>query len=172
VSLQDISQIENLVDVPENIMAIPDEEAKGIRVLAQFPTAPGRDFPLSIKEVATDADPATQTYQVVLQMPQPEGINVFPGMTATVLIAFPDVEVVVGRILIPAIAVVADTDGKSHVWIVEEKELTVHKREVDVGWLSGSDNIVIQKGLKGGETIVVAGVLKLKEGMKVRVWNP
>ena len=172
VSLEDISHVEILVDVPENVMAIAREEGeRAVSAIAEFPTAPGKQYPLQLKEYATKADPATQTYQVVLQMPQPEGINIFPGMTATVVLSTSGEEAHETPILIPAIAVVADPGGKSYVWVVEPKDMTVHKREVKVGSLTGSENIIIQEGLKGGEKIAVAGVLKLQEGMKVRLWD-
>lgn len=172
VSLEDISHVELLVDVPENVMAVTKERGgEAVSAIAEFPTAPGKQYALQLKEYATKADPATQTYQVVLQMPQPKGLNILPGMTATVVLSASGEETQETPILIPAIAVVADPDGESYVWVVEPKDMTVHKRAVKVGSLTGSENIIIQEGLKGGEKIAVAGVLKLQEGMKVRLWD-
>ena len=170
VSLQDISQVEILVDLPENLMALSKENS-GMKITAEFPTLPGKKFPLTVKEIATDADPATQTYQVVLQMPQPEEIRVLPGMTATVTATLPGEKATEGDILIPAIAVMGDPEGKDYVWVVDPKEMTVRKRDVRVGRIVGSADIKILEGLKGGETIVVAGVTKLQDGMKVRLWE-
>jgi multidrug efflux pump subunit AcrA (membrane-fusion protein) len=42
---------------------------------------------------------------------------------------------------------------------------------VKVGPLTGSEDIVVTEGLKGGETIVTAGITQLREGMKVRPWK-
>ena len=117
------------------------------------------------------ADTATQTYLAVLQMSQPEDLNIFPGMTATVTLALGSSAAPESSILIPAIAVVAKPDGSSFVWEVDPKDMTVHQRDVQVGAILGSENIQIKDGLKGGETIAVAGVLKLQEGMKVRLWE-
>ncbi|MBW2057564.1 MAG: efflux RND transporter periplasmic adaptor subunit [Deltaproteobacteria bacterium] len=172
VSLEDIYRVEILVDVPENVMAMAKEQQKGtVTAVAEFPTAPGKQYPLKLKEYATKADPATQTYQVVFELPQPESINVFPGMTATVVLSPRGEETQETQILIPAGAVLAEPDGKNYVWVVDPENMTVHKQSVKVGSLTGSENIVIQEGLKGGEKIVVAGVLKLQEGMKVRLWD-
>ncbi|MDB4444109.1 efflux RND transporter periplasmic adaptor subunit [bacterium] len=172
LSLEEISQVEILVDVPENLMAGVSGEEKGtISLVAEFPTAPEKKYPLTLKEYATKADPATQTYQVVFQMPQPEGVNVLPGMTATVTADLGEAGQTGTLFIIPAIAVLADPDGKSYVWVVESKDMTVHKRKVDVGRLTGSENIDILGGLNEGEKIVVAGALKLQEGMKVRFWD-
>jgi RND family efflux transporter MFP subunit len=174
VSLQDVSHVELLVDVPENVVAYSRAAGENaIEAVAEFPTAPGKQHALEFKEASTDADPATQTYQVVLQMPQPEGINVLPGMTASVMISASssEGETPEGKILIPAIAVVADPQGKNYVWVVDSNDMTVKKRDVRVGRVTGSENIDVLEGLEGGETIVVAGVLKLKDGMKVRLWD-
>ena len=172
LALEDVTQIEILIDVPENVVAVAkstdDEEIKAV---AQFPTAPGKQYELQLKEYATRADAATQTYQVVLQMPQPEDLNIYPGMTATVTLAAGSSATADSAIIIPAIAVVAKPDGTSFVWEINTDDMTVHQREVKVGSITGSEGIRIVEGLKGGEKIAVAGVLKLQEGMKVRFWE-
>jgi multidrug efflux system membrane fusion protein len=172
VRLEDISQVEILVDVPENVMAIRKATGPGaVKAFAQFPTAPGKPYALTIKEFATKADPATQTYQVVFQMPQPEDINVLPGMTANVSVSLLEQETGERSILIPAIAVMTDPNGADYVWLVDSDHMTVHKKEVKVGRLEGSENIEVLEGLEGGESLVVAGVTKLQEGMKVSLWE-
>ena len=170
VSLQDISQLELLVNIPEHLMA---ELRKGGEhdVIAEFATAPGREFPLKIKEYATEADPQTQTYQMVLEMPAPEGVNILPGMTANVTGRPPkDVEGAVegGAMRIPAVAVFSDETGKSLVWVLNEEAMTVHARNISTGELIGADSMQILNGLEPGERIAVAGVKMLREGMKVR----
>jgi multidrug efflux pump subunit AcrA (membrane-fusion protein) len=75
------------------------------------------------------------------------------------------------RISVPALAVIGDAEGNGFVWIVDENEMTVHKRAVEVGPMTGSENIVILDGLASGDVIVVAGLTKLQDGMKVRLWE-
>jgi multidrug efflux pump subunit AcrA (membrane-fusion protein) len=104
-------------------------------------------------------------------MPQPEDINVLPGMTATVMIAISNKEAETKSIFIPAIAVMTDTKGTNYVWLVDSANMTVHKKEVKVGRLAGSENIDVLEGLEGGENLVVAGVRQLREGMKVSLWK-
>ena len=173
LSLQDISDVEILVDVPENVVAIAQAEGvDNVKLSVEFPTSPGNQYDLSVKEFATTADPATQTFQAVLEMPQPEGVNILPGMTGTVTISgLTYRSTLENMVLIPAIAVVADPQGNNHVWVVDEEQMTVNKRDVKMGSLTGSENVKILEGLEGGETIVVAGVLKLKDGLKVRLWD-
>ena len=171
--LEDVSQVEILVDIPENLMAVSREKVdESVKIIAEFPAAPGKQYPLKVKEYATKADPATQTYQVVLQMPQPEDINVLPGMTATVSISVPEQESTAERaIFIPAIAVMTDPDGNNYVWVVDSASMTVNKKDVKVGRLAGSENINVLEGLEGGEKLVVAGVKALQEGMRVSFWE-
>jgi RND family efflux transporter MFP subunit len=170
VSLQDISQVEVLVNVPENIIVRVERRKGGKSALAHatFAMAPGQQFPLTLKEYATEADSQTQTYQVTLLMDQPTGINVLPGMTATVVGSRSTEESNQGDITVPAIAVFSDYDGDSSVWVFQTDTQTVHQRKVKTGELSGSDSIKIVSGLELGEQIAVTGVNSLQEGMKVK----
>jgi len=167
MSLDDISSLEILVDVPEIVMASV-RKGGSAGAVAEFAAAPGRQFPLTIKEYTTRADPRTQTYQVTFQMPRPKGINILPGMTATVL-GSPPVEKKGGdRFVVPALAVFADEAGVSHVWVVDKETMKVQKRKVKTGELTGTDSIQILEGLESGERIAVTGVAQLREGMQVR----
>ncbi len=165
-SLDDITSIEVLVDVPELVVARLKKGGSG-RIVAEFPAAPGRHYQLKVKEFATRADPKTQTYQVVLEMPQPEDIRVLPGMTATVTGTTSAEETNQEMLVVPAIAVTADASGKPCVWIVDKETMKVQPRAVKTGDLTGTESIVIVEGLKPGETIAVSGVSRLREGMQV-----
>ncbi len=171
VSLQDISRIEILVNVPELQMAALKKGKEQGRVYATFESIAGKKFTLTMKEFSTQADPATQTYQVVFVMDQPKEASILPGMTA--MVTAETTKGVSGKkvILIPAIAVMEGSGKQPFIWIFDEKTSTVHKQPVKVGRLQGSENIFIEEGLKGGESIVVAGLTQLEEGMKVRPWE-
>ena len=170
VFLQDLSKIEVLVDAPETVMATLRRGEK-IEATATFAAAPDKKFPLELKEYSTEADPQTQTYQVVLVMDRPEGINLLPGMTATVSGQQATTLDSASRILIPAIAVLEDPQEKAFVWVLKKEDMTVHKTAVAVGEITGADDILVIDGLSGGEQIVTSGVTKLSEGMKVRIWE-
>jgi multidrug efflux pump subunit AcrA (membrane-fusion protein) len=101
-------------------------------------------------------------------MKQPDGITVLPGMTASVAGTTGPVQEEITAIIIPAMAVFADETGNSNVWVVNRDSMTVHKRQVTPGPLSGSSDIVIGSGLEPGETITVTGVMHLRENMKIR----
>jgi multidrug efflux system membrane fusion protein len=166
ISLDDISAVEILVDVPEIIVASVRKGAPG-NAVAEFASAPGRQYPLTVKEFATRADPKTQTYQVVLQMPQPDDINVLPGMTATVTGSPRRQEKTRETFVVPAVALVSDASGSAHVWVVDKEAMTVKKRPVKTGNLTGTDSIEILEGIKSGEIVAISGVSRLREGMQV-----
>lgn len=171
VNLQDISRIEVLVDVPELFIA-EIRESRTRKIMARFESIPGKEFPLETKEYSTEADPATQTYQVVLVMDQPREANILPGMTATVTATSRGLE---GKartdILVPALAVLDAPGNHPYVWVLDPEAGVVHRKEVKIKSLEGSGSIRILDGINPGETIVVAGVTKLEEGMKVRPWE-
>ncbi|MGI9537144.1 MAG: efflux RND transporter periplasmic adaptor subunit [Desulfocapsaceae bacterium] len=169
--LQLIDKLEILIDVPELMMA-QFRQGGEAEITAEFDSAPGNLYELTIKEFSTDADPATQTYQVVLAMDQPEEVNIFPGMTAKVTATTSDLPISgTTSIIIPAIAVLNDADGSEYVWIYSQDSKSVTKAKVSIGPLEGSTNILVSEGLKGGDTIVVTGGSKLREGMQVRPWE-
>ncbi len=166
--LQDISHLEIIINVPELIMAALKGRSAD-RVSVSFQAIPGKEFPITIKEYSTEADPATQTYEVVFEMNKPEGAAILPGMTATVTASFRNPEGF--EIIVPALAVLDAPGNRPYLWVFDKNAGVVHKRFVKVGSLKDSCCIKVTDGLKPGEIIVIAGVTKLKEGMKVRPWE-
>ena len=165
LSLVDVDAVDIQLDVPE--VAVARFRGDLGRLAARFDTAPGREFELTVKEVAAQADPATQTFRVTLTMPQPEGLNLLPGMTATAVHYLPEGQA--GEdIVIPAVAVFADESGASHVWVVDQAANTVHRRPVTTGALRGTDEIAVVDGLEPGEMVAVSAVAQLREGMAIR----
>ena len=170
VSLQDVSSVEVHIQVPESIVAVARQS--GFTANAEFSVAPGKQYALRLKEFATAADPKTQTYKTTLIMPQPEGINILPGMTANVVVMRSAGIDSSEFIIIPAAAVFSDEAGSAHVWVFNAETREVQRRKITTGELTGTDNIRVTDGLKAGETIAVAGVTRLREGMKVRPMDP
>jgi RND family efflux transporter MFP subunit len=167
VSLDDISHVEILVDVPETAVFRSRPRGSHLQIFAEFAAAPGKRFPLTLKEFATRADPVTQTYRVTLQMTRPEDMMILPGMTAIVVGVSAREEERAGFI-IPAIAVFADEAGESHVWVVDSDTMTVSKRKVTTGEITGTESVQILDGLDPGERIAVSAITQLQEGIKVR----
>jgi multidrug efflux system membrane fusion protein len=166
-SLQDLSGLDILIDVPEMLMARGTRDTH-VEAYATFAAAREREFPLTLKEFTTEADPLTQTYRITFRMDPPSDLVILPGMTTTVFVRRVLDEAPEGQIQVPALAVVSDGAGQAFVWVVDTDAMTVHKRPVTTGEPTGTEEIVIREGLKPGETLAVSAVSRLTEGLKVR----
>jgi RND family efflux transporter MFP subunit len=171
--LQDESVMEVVVDIPERDLAgsrsnrEPDIAAwnKKAKPMVELSATPGRQFPVALSELATAADPNTRTFRATFTMEKPEGIGILSGMTAKlVLTGLLTTEA--DDQLVPARAVVADAQDEPFVWLVDEASMSVSKRPVTVGKVTG-DRLVITGGLEGGEAIAMSGVHLLTEGRVV-----
>jgi len=71
-------------------------------------------------------------------------------------------------VLPPSATFSEEGDNQTWVWIVDEQNTTVSKREVTIGELT-DHGVKVLSGLNPGDRIVTAGVHYLKEGLKVRI---
>ena len=174
LAMHDTSLLEVKVDLPESVILQMRPSGTGrvdpgrVPVTAEFNNRPGRKFDLTLREVATRADPKTQTFEVTFTMPAPDDFRVLPGMTATVTADLRKVATSEPVVYLPATAVTADESLKPFVWVVDEQTMTVHRQPVKVRRLRGW-SIEIKGGLEPGNRVVTAGVGQLAEGMKVRL---
>ena len=169
--LQDESLMEVVVDVPERDLAGGrgdldlEKWTATAKPMVQLSALPGLEFPVRLTELATAADPSTRTFRATFTMKKPEGVSVLAGMTAKLVLTglettAPD------DFLLPVGAVVADSQAKPYVWLVDEESMTVARRHVEAGPVTG-ERIVIKEGLEGGQAIAMSGVHLLTEGMQV-----
>ena len=166
LSLQDVQRLEVVVDIPQQFVA---RQKGGVRarLFARFATLPGREFPLTVKEYATEADPKTGTYRYVTVLAAPTGANILPGMTATVVARQTDpARTGHAPFVVPIPAVFAEADFEPRVWVVDAAR-RVHARPVRLGRLTGEADIEIAAGLEPGETIAVEAAYRLREGMEI-----
>jgi RND family efflux transporter MFP subunit len=177
VRLQDITTLEVIINIPERDIVnaptiVTDKAAKAkITAHARFDTLPGKEFTLKLKEFETQADPKTQSFLVKFIMPNPEDINIAPGMTASVEIPSALLgETPESSLSVPASAIYFDPEGKRYVWVIDPSTMTVHRRRVVTGELNGK-NIRIIDGLQRGEKIAATGVHHLNEGDTVRPYE-
>jgi RND family efflux transporter MFP subunit len=174
--LQDESMMEVVVDVPERDLAGAKARRNSdfdlarwnaeAKPMVELSALPGRQFPVKLSELATAADPNTRTFRATFTMEKPKGVGVLSGMTAKLVLTgllttAPD------DFLVPAAAVVADSQDEPFVWLVDEESMSVSKRPVTVGKITGGDRIVVTEGLEGGEAIAMTGVHLLSEGRVV-----
>jgi RND family efflux transporter MFP subunit len=166
-SLEDVSALKIIIDVPENLMVLlkrtPDAKRK---LSASFTKIKGVDFPLSYVESTTKADATTKTFKVTLKMDAPADYNILPGMTATVTAEVLQSELSNNApVVLPVSAVIANNEKQASVWVVNEDTMTVSPKNVTPGLVIGDSMQVT--GLNAGERVVTAGAAFLREGMKV-----
>jgi multidrug efflux system membrane fusion protein len=117
--------------------------------------------------VTTDnqIDVATGTVRLKATFPNKEG-KLFPNQFVNVRMV---VDVRRGVVLVPTAAVQGGNQGPV-VYVVRD-DSTVALRQVKLGPAEGM-NTVIESGLQAGERVIVDGVDRIREGVKVEVTQP
>ncbi|SDF47657.1 efflux RND transporter periplasmic adaptor subunit [Sporomusa acidovorans] len=148
------------ISVPENRI---EELRKATQLTVSFWALPNIKTKGSVREIAPMADPTTRTYKVRISLlnPPPE---IKLGMTAAVNVVSASGQKAEGT-LIP-LSAIYQTNDTSNVWIVTDN--IIHLRAVQIGGF-GNAKVQVLAGLNPGDTIVTAGVHKLREGQTVRI---
>ena len=166
--LQDVEQtLDVLVNVPENdVVFRPDRAPDELRDQAtlELTSYPGQRIPLRFKEFSTEADPITRTFELTLSFDPPDTLRIMPGMTAKVFAVPRGTR---DGFLLPANALVSSEGGEPFVWVIDRSDMTVSRRAVEIGSLSGSEAQVVG-GLNIGDVIAVSAAQNLRDGMEVR----
>lgn len=121
-----------------------------------------------VREISPMADPVTKTYRVRVSVPNPPaGLQL--GMTASVKCSEAPVpeKALASNVALLPISAIYQTGSAPQVWVVDENDRTISLKTVSVE--NFGDNQVKVSGLKAGDIVVVAGVHKLREGIKVRL---
>jgi multidrug efflux system membrane fusion protein len=157
--LAQMGEIDVVVNVPENqLQAIQQAQAVQVSVWAN----PGKIYAGKVREVSPIADPVTRTYTAKIALTQAND-EVRLGMTATV--KFRGEQNTAAYIPLSAIY---RKNNQTAVWVVDARTHEVALVPV-VAKAFSANEVAIEGGLHGGETIVTAGVHKLFSGQKVRV---
>ncbi|MEL7113334.1 MAG: efflux RND transporter periplasmic adaptor subunit, partial [Pseudomonadota bacterium] len=112
-------------------------------------------------------------YEVSFSFTPPEGLLTLPGMTASVdtTLDFSGASDLLPQgVAVPLTAILAEGD-QTYVWIVDSESFKIRKQRVVVG-SEGAENVTVTDGLRGGETVIAAGVTFFNDGMTVRPWQP
>lgn len=158
VSVANTDDKEIVISLPEGkVDAMREAENVTVRMWAN----PAQAIPGVIREVSPVADPATRTYSVRVSIPD-AGSDIKLGMTARVQFASKSAT---PQMRLPLTALF-NAKSSSAVWVVEQG--AVRMALVKVGGASGND-VIIASGIKPGQTVVTAGVNKLKSGQKVKI---
>jgi membrane fusion protein (multidrug efflux system) len=124
--------------------------------------ADGTGYPERGQVVSIDrgVDPTTGTLQIEAAFPNPDGV-LRPGLFARVRAA---TEQRRGAVLVPQRAV-REIQGRYQVFALAADD-TVEIRAVETGPRVGGDWI-IEQGVKAGDRLILAGIQRLRAGMKV-----
>lgn len=164
VKLLDLSKLQVVMSVPENLMATVTPEAV-VRSWVEFSFAPAREFPMTFSENRGEADSLAQTYEVSFLIDNPADLNILPGMTATAKVEMRSASD--GAILVPASSVVPMPDGSLSVWVFNPTDNSVSRRQIQTAAPTNA-GVPVLGGLNVGEQIVIAGASQLQPGMQVR----
>lgn len=165
LSLLDFSEVQVHTSLPESLVIRRSEFGE---VTCTLDAYPGRHLKAAVKEVGRHTDSANQGYPLTVVLKETDGLNISPGMAATVSITLEDAGSDRMVFELPRSALFAVTEGRSSVWEIDPEEKIVQKREVETSPATG--NLVrITSGLDAGARIVTSGARFLREGQKVRL---
>ncbi len=168
VTMADLTTLEVEVDVNEAYIA---RISNGLGARITLDAYPDTSFNGKVRQVVPTADRQRATVQVKVSITDRDA-RILPEMGAKVDFLQSD-QAVSGAPQLAARAIVrVPTDavreegGKSVVWIVRDQKLT--RREIEAGPVSAGFREV-RSGLSGGEQLLVGGVEKPTEGMRVTI---
>lgn len=157
-TISDISTIKLDFPVPETALAALKP---GLTIEAKSAAWPDQPFRGQIANVDPVIDPNTRAVMVRARLPNGDG-KLKPGMLLTVSI---ETAPRLG-LSVPELAVVGEGDAR-FVYTVDAKG-NARRTPVRTGLRTGG-RVEILEGLKAGQQVVTEGVVKLSDGMKVRL---
>ncbi|MDO6687818.1 MULTISPECIES: efflux RND transporter periplasmic adaptor subunit [unclassified Agarivorans] len=165
LSLQTESTIDVNFQLPERLISIFQEARRNGQLAPELAVQfQGRQdwYVASLKELSTVADPSTGSYTIVLTLPIPNELNIFPGMTT--LVQIESSTQLIGKDLVAPAGSLVEDAGQSFVftWNPETKIVTKTRVTIDKGNIS--------TGLNDGDWLVVAGAQELVDGQAAIQW--
>lgn len=164
-------------DKLEVAFTLPETDVRLTRVpmtvKVEFDTYKGTWFAAEVKEFV-DASPDGSGIPVKLKITDPrfsrDIYNIYPGFSCKVVLSIE--HDVANSYIVPLSAVFKDLKtNEVSVWLYEAATNTVKRQKVETEQLLGTDSVMIKKGLKDDDVIVVAGVSYITEGQKVNALN-
>lgn len=157
-TLDDISIIKLDFTVPETFLGAV---APGARVLARTASYPEREFSGQVRTVGSRVDPVTRAIQVRAHVPNDDQA-LRPGMLLTVRVVMAE------RVaLVVAENSVFQIQDRHYVYVVGP-DLVARERQIEAG--ERRFGIVeVLDGLEEGELVVTEGIVKLRDGVQVRL---
>lgn len=126
---------------------------------------PDHLFPLELIDITKKAN-LNQLYQVRLRLKPEPGVALAAGMSVNVSI---DYETGKEALVEVPLSAVFEENDESYVWVYQPVEKRINRRQVAVAQVLKNGYVVLSDGVQEGETVITAGVHKLKEGMNVEI---
>ncbi|WP_445326654.1 efflux RND transporter periplasmic adaptor subunit [Sphingobium sp. AN641] len=156
-TVSDISRIKLDFTVPETRLPLI---AQGQPIEATSAAWPDRPFNGTIATIDPVIDPATRAVRVRAILPNPDR-SLKPGMLMTVTVKARQRR----SLAVPELAIVGDGE-QSFVFVVEDRK--ARRVEVKTG-IRQNGLVEILDGLRAGQPVVTEGVVKLSDGVPVRL---
>jgi membrane fusion protein (multidrug efflux system) len=160
-TLDDVSIIKLDFTVPETFL---DEMRPGSTVLARAASYPDREFEGVVRTVGSRVDPVTRAIQVRAHIPNDDRL-LRPGMLLTVGIVMAERTALV----VPENAVYQIQD-RAFVYVVDSESIA-RERQIRTG-ARRFGSVEVLDGLQAGEQVVTEGIVKLRDGARVRLTDP
>lgn len=158
VSIVNVSGLIIEVDIPSNTYIRKDQFD---RFSCRVHNFPDDEMPVSFIGIAAKPN-RSNLYTMQLHLtPRPDS-KIAPGMSAMVSVFYKSVSL--GTPKIPLSACFSEND-KTYLWMFDSASGTLSKREIELGAVDLDNNVRVEAGLSGGETIVAAGVHSVQEGV-------
>ncbi len=156
-SIDDISTIKLDFTVPETVLGAM---TPGAKIVAKSVSFPGREFEGVVRTVGSRVDPVTRAVMIRAHVPNRDRA-LRPGMLLTVDVVTSEHEALV----IPEGAIF-QVQNRAYVYRLEG--LTARQQQIEVGGRRFG-TVEVKSGLEEGDTIVIEGIVKLRDGIQVRL---
>jgi membrane fusion protein (multidrug efflux system) len=155
----DARKLEAVLNVPERELATLRQ---GLEVSMQVDALPGKVFKGTIDRVSPVVDAGSGTFRVTCAFDSNAMLK--PGMFGRIGVIYDQRE---DALTIPRTALLEDA-GESAVFAVRDGAAV--RVPIEIGFISG-ELAEIRSGLSEGESVVTAGKVTLRDGIKVEVLN-
>lgn len=160
LQLMQTDELEAKVSLPENLVG----DVKKLRATATFWSKAGLELQAELRELSPMADPISRTFDARFKLVD-SARDLAIGMTVSILLSNAADE----GLCIP-ISSIASRNDLPIVWRIEPASGRVEALTVEVLQYR-NDTVVVRGPFRSGDRIVSAGVQRIDENSRVRVWE-
>lgn len=135
---------------------------KNAEMWVTMDSEPSKRIPGKFKEISTQPNIDTNSYEAIVTITRPTDRNLLTGMTGQVHIAKQNNS---NAMTLPTSAWVNKQESQGEVWVMDSSTQQVSKVT-----LSLNESGAIESGLDNNDYVVIAGVERLVEGQVVKAW--